>query len=172
MTSVIDLPITLLLDIERIKSKQAIDCKKRAIEEISELLASDFKGADKDINGISDNNQKMLAIFKALMQRERISATTIGNGIAMPHACLPFINAIKIALITLEESISFESPDDASVGIIVGFLFPESDGTQDKQSFLKVVAEAINHPKIAGALRQAENPREILAILDNIDLKN
>ena len=64
--------------------------KKRLLENISELLSKQFSNLD-------DNE-----IFNAIMAREQLGSTGLGNGIAIPHCRVPHCEAIIGALITLE----------------------------------------------------------------------
>jgi nitrogen PTS system EIIA component len=71
----------------------------------------------------SDKNQ----IFKALLTRESLGSTAIGNGIAIPHARNPIILNIKgpsILLCFLENPVDFDAVDGKKVATIFTMISP------------------------------------------------
>ncbi|QLQ30857.1 MAG: PTS sugar transporter subunit IIA [Candidatus Thiothrix singaporensis] len=105
--------IAALLSPERIRCETEVSSKKRAFELLSALLATGSEGLDAD------------AIFDALINREKLGSTTIGNGVAIPHACLPISQAIG-ALLLLEDGIKMDAPDKKPVQLFLAILAPSN----------------------------------------------
>src|ERR1700759_4734205 len=54
-------------------------------------------------------------IYAALLQRERLSSTSLGRGIAIPHVKLPGVKVITCVFARLDRAIPFESHDGEPV---------------------------------------------------------
>lgn len=107
------------------------------------------------------NSQRL---FHAIMDRERIYPTTVGNGIAFPHP-RPFKEFTaplsSIALCHLAEPVPFGAPDNERVDTLF-FIFPKSE-----RRFLKIQAKLLRLLKeedILLALKQASSSEFSLII--------
>lgn len=107
---------------------------------------------------------KAQRLFHAIMDREQIYPTTVGNGIAFPHPrpfkefTAPFSS---IALCHLAEPVPFGAPDNERVDTLF-FIFPKSE-----RRFLKIQAKLLRLLKeedILLALKQA-SPSELSLII-------
>ncbi len=92
-------------------------------------------------------------ILDALIGRERLGSTALGQGIAVPHGHVTELEKPIAALLTLDEGIEFDAPDEAAVDIIFALLVPK-DSTDDHLAILSQVAERFDKPDISAALRQ------------------
>src|SRR6202000_3113577 len=63
-------------------------------------------------------------IYAALLQRERLSSTSLGRGIAIPHVKLPGVKAITCIFARLEPPIPFKSHDGEPVDLLFFLLAP------------------------------------------------
>jgi Kef-type K+ transport system membrane component KefB/mannitol/fructose-specific phosphotransferase system IIA component len=71
------------------------------------------------------------AIAKAVLARERIMATGIGKGLAVPHARLPNLIKPVVAVGLSSAGIDFDSPDETPAHVICLILTPiHDDGAQ------------------------------------------
>ena len=95
-----------ILTLERCHSRLAGVSKKRILTIISELLA-------ETTTSLEAGN-----IFNALMAREQLGSTGLGNGIAIPHCRVPMCEDIMGMLITLEEPIDFDAIDAACILVL------------------------------------------------------
>lgn len=110
--------------------------------------------------------------FENLFKRERLGCTSIGNGIALPHAKLPLTCAElsqPIALFfKLEHPINYEASDNKEVDLIYTMMFPE--GCCEKyKGCLQKIAQKLSDKALAKQLRSAQSPDEIWQILEYID---
>ena len=85
--------------------------KKSVLEKLASIL-SGTTGIDTDV------------IFNKLYEREKLGSTSVGNGVALPHARLEGINMPFISVVVLEEAIDFDNIDDFDVDIIVCLIVP------------------------------------------------
>lgn len=106
--------ITSLLSPERIACETEVSSKKRAFERLANMLAS------------SQDELSPEAIFDALISREKLGSTTLGNGVAIPHACLSIQKPCG-ALLLLEDGIKMDAPDKKPVQLFLAILVPNSE---------------------------------------------
>ena len=60
-------------------------------------------------------------LYTELFAREKVSSTAIGNGIAIPHAKMPFISNVddqRIIICYLKEPIDMDAPDGRKVFVM------------------------------------------------------
>ena len=79
------------------KSKVEGVSKKRVIGIMSSLIAEQIEGVDED------------DVFEALMNREQLGTTGIGNGIAIPHCRIAQCDRLVGALVSLAEPVDYLS---------------------------------------------------------------
>lgn len=125
--------------------------KKRLLENISKLLSKQFSNLD-------DND-----IFNAIMAREQLGSTALGNGIAVPHCRVPHCETIIGALITLENAIDFDAIDGKKVDLIFLLIVPE-EKTDDHIKALGGLAELFNDPNFCSTIRQAQNSSDLYKV--------
>ena len=125
--------------------------KKRLLENISKLLSKQFSNLD-------DNE-----IFNAIMAREQLGSTGLGNGIAVPHCRVPHCETIIGALITLENAIDFDAIDGKKVDLIFLLIVPE-EKTDDHIKVLGGLAELFNDPNFCSTIRQAQNSSDLYKV--------
>jgi len=127
----------------------ANDTKENTIRKLLSVLSStDFKG-----------NRE--SICKAIMKRELLESTAIGNGIAIPHARVESINKLCIALGLSKNGIAFNSIDKKPVNIV----FLVVSGNQDKIVYIRILARLArllhNRQFISGLLKE-EKPEKVI----------
>ncbi len=101
--------------------------KKEVLEEMVDILVKAGKIHDKE------------KVVNALLERENLGTTGIGQGIAMPHAKIEELSdEVLVALGISKKGISFSSLDGELVYIV--FLFLSSEKTTNIH--LKILAKA------------------------------
>jgi len=109
-----------LLNQERTRARMDAGSKKKALENLSEILSESLMSAPAE------------QIFEHLVARERLGSTGLGAGVALPHSRLADIQEPIGALITLATPIDYDSPDELPVDII--FLSARARGRQRRTS--------------------------------------
>jgi PTS system nitrogen regulatory IIA component len=103
-------------------------------------------------------------IFDALLQRERLGSTGIGNGIAIPHGKLASLDHLFGVFARLEKPVDFEALDGEPVDLVFLLLAPEGAGADHLKALAKV-ARALRDPAIAQKLRKTKDAAALFALL-------
>lgn len=103
-------------------------------------------------------------IFDALSERERLSSTGIGNGIAIPHAKLPGLMHLTGIFARLSTAIDFDSIDEQPVDLIFLLLAPSSAGADHLKALARVSRLLRNHT-ICDKLRGSHDASAMYALL-------
>ncbi len=77
-------------------------------------------------------------ICEALMHRERLGSTGIGNGIAIPHAKFNTLQGLVGLFARLEKPVEFDALDDAPVDLIFVLLAPEGAGADHLKGLARI----------------------------------
>lgn len=96
---------------------------------------------------------------KAVLEREEITSTGIGGGIAIPHARMDEIEDIIIGLGIVPEGVDFNSIDDQPVYIILLYATPK---TKDKEylQFLAKAVQVLKDDSIFNRLLKCQSPAQ------------
>ena len=97
-----------------------VNGKKQALQELSERAAL--------VSGL-----RAREIFDAILQRERLGSTGVGDGVAIPHGKLAKCQHIFGVFARLERPIDFEAPDGLPVDLIFLLIAPEAAGADHLQ---------------------------------------
>ncbi len=100
-----------LLVPERVAFVKKIESKKCVFDALTDLLEKGQKEVSK--------NQ----IFDALVSREKLGDTYIGNGIALPRAHLEITNP-RAALLVVKKGLSLNSADKKDIKLFLAILVP------------------------------------------------
>ena len=111
------------------------------------------------------------AIFDALIQRERLGSTGIGDGIAIPHGKLARCEKILGVFARLEKPIPFDALDDAPVDIIFLLLALYGGGAYNLCARSRA-ARALREPGIVRMLRATRDASAIYSVLVNVAKPN
>ena len=126
--------------------------KKRLLKRISENI-------EKNV-GYLDANK----IFDALMAREQLGSTGLGNGIAIPHCKVPECREILGCIVTLEEPIDFDSIDSKPVDLIFVLIVPDEQSDAHVQT-LSQVAQLFNDENFCFILRNTHDGEDIYNVV-------
>ncbi|MBN9061058.1 MAG: PTS sugar transporter subunit IIA [Rhizobiales bacterium] len=125
--------------------------KKQAIQQLAGYAADLWSLIERDV-------------FDALLQRERLGSTGIGNGIAIPHGKLPAVRRPVGLFARLERSIDYESVDGEPVDLIFLLLAPEEAGA-DHLKALARAARILRDPSVTAQLRATRDSAALHALL-------
>jgi PTS system nitrogen regulatory IIA component len=104
------------------------------------------------------------AMFDAVLQRERLGSTGVGNGVAIPHGKLPSLEGIFGVFARLEKPIDFEAIDGAPVDLVFLLIAPESAGADHLKALAKV-ARLLRDPQTAARVRGTRDKAALYAVL-------
>ena len=144
---------------DRISCNVTAHSKKRALEELSELIAHD------------QQETTPTEIFDSLLSRERLGGTGIGYGVAIPHGRLKKSTHTTAALIHLQNGIDFDAIDNEPVDLLFALVIPDQ-ATEDHLKILAMLASLFQDEKFRKQIRAARTPEEILTLVKNWQVEN
>jgi nitrogen PTS system EIIA component len=143
--------LSQLLKPEAVLSALRVNGKKQALQELSERAAL--------VSGLPTRE-----IFDAVLQRERLGSTGVGDGVAIPHGKLAKCDHIFGVFARLDRPIDFDAPDGLPVDLIYMLIAPESAGA-DHLKALAVSARLLRNAAIATQLRATRDASALYALL-------
>ena len=141
-----------LLEPDRVACGVTSASKKRAIEELSELIA-------RGESGVSQTE-----VFESLIARERLGSTGLGRGIAIPHGRLKHGDKTIAAFVQLSSGVDFDAPDGQPVDLLCALLVPP-ESTDEHLQVLAMLTEMFSQPELREKLRHAKDSDELFQIL-------
>lgn len=145
------------MDIAEILAPQAVleglkaSNKKKLITEIAAHAAA---VANLNVN----------TVFETLWEREKLSSTGVGHGIAIPHARMGRLERIVGVFAHLDGAVDFESIDEAPVDLVFALLTPIDAGA-DHLKALARVSRLMRNAAFCEKLRTANDRSELYALL-------
>lgn len=122
--------------------------KKRLLTNASQLIADTVGELESD------------EIYHALMAREHLGSTGLGNGIAIPHCRVTGIDEIIGAMITLQEPIDFDAIDQQPVDLLFVLIVPEQENDSHVKT-LAGLAEMFSDEDFCFTLRQTHDREDL-----------
>ena len=122
--------------------------KKKVLQTISEFLAEHTENIDAN------------ALYDGLIARERLGATAMGGGIAIPHCRLDACSHPLVSLFCLSDSVDFEAPDRLPVDLLVVLIVP-LEATDEHLSLLAEIAQKLSDESLVARLRASKDSREL-----------
>ena len=105
-----------------------------------------------------------LRFLQAVLERDDLQSTVIGEGIALPHARSTAVTRLAIAVGLAPEQISYPSADAFSaVGTIVLVAVP-ADAVDSYLSILGCLASALGCPAVTEQLRNATTSSDLIKV--------
>jgi len=137
-----------------------------------DLVFLDFKAENKDeaIDKFVTAIEKAgmvddpLALKNALVEREKLGTTGIGNGIAIPHARATTVKDLTVAFFQSLEGVGFDAIDGKPVNLIFVLLSPISSGGPYLKLLAKV-SKLLRSDEFRGDLMEAKDSKTVLQII-------
>jgi PTS system nitrogen regulatory IIA component len=125
---------------------------KRQLFELLAKTAATATGFDQDV------------LAEALLDRESLGSTALGNGIAIPHGKVPGLPQVVAVFARLESPLDFDAVDDQPVDLVVALLAPLGSGA-DHLKALSRVARLLRTDSVVDAVRRLSIPARIHEVL-------
>lgn len=103
-------------------------------------------------------------VHEAVLERERLGSTGVGEGVAIPHARIESLIRPVGGFARLMEPADFEAIDERPADLVFMLLAP-TDAGADHLRALARVARVFRQERIRTALRQAQSEEAVLAVL-------
>jgi PTS system nitrogen regulatory IIA component len=154
-----------LISSNAVITHREIKSKKRALETLAEPLAKEATqanpGAEKPIDSVE--------IFHLLTNREKLGSTSMGHGVALPHARTSLTEHAVGAFLKLDEGIDFDSPDQQATDLIFALMVPEHY-TDEHLKILAYLAGLFSDEDFCSTLRNTDDADDIYQQLINWQL--
>ena len=138
-----------LLSPARVVCRAEASSKKRIFELAAQSVGSAEEGLTED------------DVYTQLLAREKLGSTGLGQGVAVPHCRVDGCNEAIGCLMTLAESVDFDSPDGRPVDLLFVLLVPP-EATQEHLDLLAHIARRFSNPAYCDSLRSAGNEAQLL----------
>ena len=132
--------------------------RKRALHFVSDLLAEHYDEVSAHL------------LFDALMERERLGSTGLGEGVAIPHCRLEGA-PMMAALITLDEAVDFDAPDGQPVDLLYVLVVPPEEASAHLD-VLASLAELFGAEADRQSLRSADTAAALHTTFTNAIVRN
>ncbi|AWB68653.1 PTS IIA-like nitrogen-regulatory protein PtsN [Saccharobesus litoralis] len=149
------------MEIEQLITPDCVFCavpaksKKRILQVISQYAAKQLGQTEIQEQDILD----------ALLAREKLGSTGIGQGIALPHGRLNCNKSLAL-LLTSDEAIDYDAIDNAPVKVFFALLAPESE-CQDHLKSLALIAEKLSDKTVLKSVKNAITNQELYQAITN-----
>ncbi len=140
-----------LITPDRVFSGRKAPSKKQALLDLSTVAASE--------TGLSER-----VIFEALMERERLGTTGVGQGIAIPHAKLAGLPSLYGFFASLVEPIDFEAIDEQPVDLVFLLLAPDTAGAEHLKALARI-SRLLRNKSVCEKIRAATDSAALFALL-------
>jgi nitrogen PTS system EIIA component len=125
--------------------------KKQLLTEIANALAA---AADVEAR----------PVFEALLQREKLGSTGLGQGIAIPHGRIAGLTKVHGVFARLSHAVAFDATDGDPVDLVFALASPPQSGA-DHLTALARVSRLLRDPVTLAKLRGTESRDGLYAIL-------
>jgi len=140
-----------ILPVDGVRVLSAAGSKKRLFQELADMAAA-CCGLDA------------AATAEALLEREGLGPTGVGNGVALPHARVAGAGEVRGFFVRLERPLDFDAVDRQPVDLVFCLLAPPGAGV-DHLKALALVSRTLRDPAICTKLRANADPAKLHAIL-------
>lgn len=147
--------LSTILQANAVKSISSCTSKKRLFHDLGELAETSY-GLDAD------------TVIEALMDRENLGPTGVGQGIALPHARLAGADKVLGLFLRLEKPINFDAVDRQPVDLVFALIAPEDAGV-DHLKALALVSRTLRDASFCAKLRANSNAATLHTILTEVE---
>jgi mannitol/fructose-specific phosphotransferase system IIA component (Ntr-type) len=104
------------------------------------------------------------AVYDALLEREKIMSTAVGNGIGLPHASIPGLPKVLALIARTVTPLACQAPDHEPVQVFILVLVPKDQYATHLRT-LASIARFLGPKEIRKKLVGASDPAQILSLL-------
>ena len=153
-----DIKLSALLKEKHINLSLKGSDKKQILRELAEIVAKSAKLKDKK------------AFLSAVIKREKLGSTGIGNGVAIPHAKIDEVKGFVLGFGRREGGIDFEALDGEKTFLFFVLAAPK-DEVGGHLKILAKIAHIVQDKFIIEQLKRAKDKYDALKIISMFDKK-
>lgn len=143
--------ISSILRPAAVRMVHSMTSKKRLFQDLGEIAAT--------VYGLPLN-----ATIDALLDRESLGPTGVGQGIALPHARLEELTNVIGVFMRIEKPMEFDAVDRQPVDLVFGLFAPAHSGVEHLKA-LALVSRTLRDPAVCAKLRSNDDPATLHAVL-------
>jgi PTS system nitrogen regulatory IIA component len=144
--------IAEILSPDRVSQGHTFTSKKKALEELSQLLA-------RGVPGVLSAD-----ILTSLSAREKLGSTGLGHGVAIPHGRMPGVTQSVGAFMRLKHPLDYDAHDGQPVDLVFGLLVPQG-ATEAHLKHLAAIAEMFSDTAFCAQAREAADEGALFKLL-------
>jgi PTS system nitrogen regulatory IIA component len=143
-----------ILKPDAVKSISSCTSKKRLFHDLGELAETSC--------GLNPTS-----VIDALIDREGLGPTGVGQGIALPHARMADVDGVIGLFLRLEKPLNFDAVDRQPVDLVFALIAPENAGV-DHLKALALVSRTLRDSSICAKLRANSDVNTLHTILTEV----
>ena len=144
-------PEAILSDLQVASKDAAIRAMVESLKNCGHITAGDEDG-----------------VVAAVLKREELGSTGIGNGVAVPHTKHPSVDRLIATVALSREGVDFASLDGEAVYIFFLLISPP-DRPGDHLRGLENISRHLRNHDFCSFLKQAKTSQDVLALLEEAD---
>ncbi|MGH7887489.1 MAG: PTS sugar transporter subunit IIA [Candidatus Binatia bacterium] len=150
--------ITDFLTVQSVMPSLTSHDKNAVLEELAEALAAHYHNLDRK------------KVLEVLRERERISTTAIGEGVAIPHGKLPNVERVLGVFARSLDGVEFASLDGAPTHLFFVLIAPEN-AAADHLKALARISRLLKDDAFRRRLLAGKNRQELYTLIADEDEK-
>lgn len=107
-------------------------------------------------------------IVAAILKREELGSTGIGNGVAVPHTKHASVGKLVAAIALVKDGVDFQSLDGGRVHILFLLVSPP-DRPGDHLRGLENISRHLRNQNFCNFLKQAKSKDDVITLLNEAD---
>jgi len=126
------------------------------------LMVASLKDAGTITSDDEDN------IVAAILKREELGSTGIGNGVAVPHTKHPSVEKLIATVAISQDGVDFASLDGENVNILFLLVSPP-DRPGDHLRCLESISRHLRSQNFCNFLKQSKSKQDVVELLQEAD---
>lgn len=110
-------------------------------------------------------------LTEALRDRERLSATAVGRGVAIPHAYVDGIPRVMLLFARLAEPLEYAAPDNVPVDLVVLLVGP-AEAQTGHLPLLARITRLLHDQRLLDELRTAASAEDVRRALREVEARH
>jgi PTS system fructose-specific IIA component/PTS system nitrogen regulatory IIA component len=123
-------------------------------------------GSMKNAGCVQQDDQD--GIVTAILKREELGSTGIGNGVAVPHTKHPSVDRLVATIALSKKGVDFASLDGEAVYVLFLLISPP-DQPGDHLRCLENISRHLRNQNFCNFMRQVRSKEEVLELLKEAD---
>jgi PTS system fructose-specific IIA component/PTS system nitrogen regulatory IIA component len=174
-----------MVSVEEVQSRhtpspggKGVDCMKLTDFVVADAIVADLQASSKEeairamVTALKDSGRISAddedAVVTAILKREELGSTGIGNGVAVPHTKHPSVDHLIAGIALSKEGVDFASLDGEVVHIFFLLVSPP-DRPGDHLRGLENISRHLRNQNFCNFLRQAKSKQDVIELLQEAD---